>query len=410
MRHHTGESRYWCRFAFTAPHLAVWLVCACFFLASASCSAWSLYSPCGPFGRCSTCTYKRYQGSRDGTGLSREHSNPNSINFPQRIRAASLFGVELTITPLGSWLQAFTENSDPCCSTSVFQFPHLSAFAISIAKFPASRSEDSCDTNPSANFPVPEYGERTLHNSLSWAADNSLQATDASILTRAKRSSSASLMSCAASLCNCAVLASLVDVLSLRDEMVTCDSRSCLFSRMNVLPSKMTSPAIPTTTRIGPRAWSSNFLSAQTSNGAAFRSSHLVLKSASSFNCCRYSSTAPMVNTSADTTAAHWLAARLFQSPDTEDKDRQGAELAATVKIWLIVCALVLVPLAAFVSAVIEIIRSEAGGPPLRESIARVCLCNIDRNNWGCATSRAFREVAGRVAHPLNELRLRHHN
>lgn len=132
---------------------------------------------------------------------------------------------------------------------------------------------------------------------------------------------------------------------------------SFLFSRMNVLPSKITSPAIPTTTRIGPRAWSSNFLSAQTSNGFAFLSSHLALRRANSFNFSQYSSTAPTVNTNADRTAANWLAARLFQSHGNWD-DRKMAELAATVKIWLIVCALLLLPLGMLIYEAAKIICS----------------------------------------------------
>jgi hypothetical protein len=50
-------------------------------------------------------------------------------------------------------------------------------------------------------------------------------------------------------------------------------------------------------------------------------------------------------------------------------------------------------------------VEVEAGGPLERGSITRFCLCNIDRNNWGCATSRAFREVARRTA---DTVRLRH--
>jgi hypothetical protein len=39
-----------------------------------------------------------------------------------------------------------------------------------------------------------------------------------------------------------------------------------------------------------------------------------------------------------------------------------------------------------------------AGGPLKRGSITRVCLLTLIGNNWGCATSRAFREVACRTA------------
>jgi hypothetical protein len=42
----------------------------------------------------------------------------------------------------------------------------------------------------------------------------------------------------------------------------------------------------------------------------------------------------------------------------------------------------------------IEGIYRRAGGPHNVASITPVCLSNVGRNNWGCATSRAFREAA----------------
>jgi len=37
---------------------------------------------------------------------------------------------------------------------------------------------------------------------------------------------------------------------------------------------------------------------------------------------------------------------------------------------------------------------TQAGRPNYMGSITELALKNVDRNNWGCATSRAFREVA----------------
>jgi hypothetical protein len=63
------------------------------------------------------------------------------------------------------------------------------------------------------------------------------------------------------------------------------------------------------------------------------------------------------VRTAAATPAAHWTTVRLPHNLDR--KDHQGAEFAATVRIWLVILALSAVMLAAIISSIVEIIRTE---------------------------------------------------
>src|SRR5271157_451328 len=123
--------------------------------------------------------------------------------------------------------------------------------------------------------------------------------------------------------------------LSLSEPTICRACSSCLSSRMKALPSNTTSPAMPKTTRIGPMEWINAFRNTQRSNEFDLPRRYFTPSRVSSLILAQYSITAPRVRIAAATTAAHWTTVRLPHNLDR--KDHEGAELAATVRIWLII-------------------------------------------------------------------------
>jgi hypothetical protein len=108
--------------------------------------------------------------------------------------------------------------------------------------------------------------------------------------------------------------------------------------------------------KIGPTEWRNTFRNTQPSNDVHLLSKHFIPSKASSLIFPQYSITAPIARIAPDMTAAHWSTDRLFQNFDK--KDRERAELAATIKIWLIILAFPVVILATINVSVVEIIST----------------------------------------------------
>ena len=68
-----------------------------------------------------------------------------------------------------------------------------------------------------------------------------------------------------------------------------------------------------------------------------FPQTNLAINNAINFRLCWYSMTAPIVRTSAEMTAAHWMADRLFQRDTVATDEHREAERAANIRIWLVI-------------------------------------------------------------------------
>jgi hypothetical protein len=158
-------------------------------------------------------------------------------------------------------------------------------------------------------------------------SSSDLHATAASICTRAIRAFSNSCSTARFCFCNSALCASssaacfrkaaasfsFAEALSFRATTSFSPFCSSLLLRTNVLPSKINSPPMPTTTRIGPMEWANNLRNVQRSNEVDLRRIHFNAKSVRALILAQYSMTAPTARTSAETTAATSWAIRLFQ-------------------------------------------------------------------------------------------------
>jgi hypothetical protein len=252
-----------------AKHLANKLpqLFALFLLFLASRSAWSLYSPCGPLGRASTLTQIIGSGlGSNGGSVCRFTSNPRLVNSLISAAANSIAAgafVDWIITPV--WTDFISPFQLPPSRISIIppgalvvMRPDLSASAISLANISASVEEALNQMLTLALGPKLASAAPISRFCLSL---NDLQPTAASILTRARCSSSASLRSCAAPLVSSpAVFSASPDFLSAAAvfaSAIESTSDSCalnLASAFEAKPSYVTSATIPQTTSNKPKA------------------------------------------------------------------------------------------------------------------------------------------------------------
>jgi hypothetical protein len=169
-------------------------------------AAWSLYSPCGPFGRASTLIHIAVKGwSSKGGSVCRLASNPRLLS--SSITEVANCGeppirVDWTTTPLSAGTSGSLNFpvarmvTIPAGGWTIIP-PDRNASAISSAKSSASMSPAgyhklaaAIDLNPVSSLPMSFF---------CWSV-NCRNATADSTLTRASRSPSASFRNCAASL------------------------------------------------------------------------------------------------------------------------------------------------------------------------------------------------------------------
>ncbi len=270
---------HWCRFAGTA-YLSI-------FLLLASASALSLNCPCGPSGLWFTSITSTLVLPSDLVG---ETSASNPL-----LRNSSLKALAALMPPSDECISTPVGSSGPVCGTKrrLFGNTRCSISPGGCTVHCATESAESISTvkalasiSPCSNCEkvvVPGNFRKCAPMALWSAVDRVLHATLASILTRSICSSSASLR-------NCSSARSSEDASRCNEAMVSRDLVSCLYSKMNVCPSKITSPAMPTTTNSGPKEWRAIFLSAQRSKGVDLKKISFPSRSISSLSFAQYSS------------------------------------------------------------------------------------------------------------------------
>ena len=352
----TATKWYWCRLTSTPRYLALAAI-----LAFASRSAWSLYSPCGPCGRgCTNTSICGTELSLNAGSFCRYVSKPRLFNSlircSAKFRLISSF-VDIMLTPRSNGFMGSPNfpaeriaiiSPGGCTTTPVSFIASAKSTAKASASASPARVQKLAPSEFGGNFPNADA--RSDFSLLL----NRRQATLASISTRAVCSSSASFFNFSESFRSCAASSSSLADADFSAAIVSSAADCCLSSTMNVRVSKINSPAIPATTRIIPVEWRTSFFNTQRSNDVLRKAITLAVSNPICFSFGHSSSTAPPISVSVEQAAAISRKLALFQM---SERDHRIARMAATIKIYMLLCALIGVPLATLILGFVEIIR-----------------------------------------------------